>query len=190
MQSYVNVVAPGDGSGITLDGALIPVTEFEAVGDSGYSAAAIAVEPGTHRLSAPRPFGLAIYGFNNDDSYGYTGGWSLSQVARVIEVELSPATGNAVVGASNCVTGHGDRRRRRRRSSVCAWTSSSAASTRRPGCHDRHRRPRRVLLLRDHGRRRHDHGHGERRQRHGDAHLEAADGQPAADGDWAVGGDG
>ena len=105
VQSYVNVVAPGDGSGITLDGALIPATEFEAVGDSGYSAAAIAVEPGTHRLSAARPFGLAIYGFNNDDSYGYTGGLSLSEVARVIEVELAPATGNAVVGASTCVTG-------------------------------------------------------------------------------------
>ena len=99
VQSYVNVVAPGDGSGITLDGTLIPTSEFAAVGDSGYSAAAIAVEPGTHRLSAARPFGLAIYGFNNDDSYGYTGGLSLSQVA----------TGDR---------GRPRHRRRRRRSSV------------------------------------------------------------------------
>ena len=32
LQNYVNVVAPGDGSGITLDGALIPASEFEAGG--------------------------------------------------------------------------------------------------------------------------------------------------------------
>ena len=158
VQSYVNVVAPGDGSGITLDGALIPVTEFEAVGESGYSAAAIAVEPGTHRLSAARPFGLAIYGFNNDDSYGYTGGLSLSQVARVIEVELAPSTGDAVVGASNCVTGTAtdvdD-------APVVACSDGLRRQRRQPDvrvCHDRHRRPSRVLLLRDHGWRRHHHG--------------------------------
>ena len=147
VQSYVNVVAPGDGSGITLDGALIPVTEFEAVGDSGYAAAAIAVEPGTHRLSASRPFGLAIYGFNNDDSYGYTGGLSLSQVARVIEVELAPSTGNAVVGASTCVTGTATDADDQPVVGVRMDFVVSGVNTTSGFVDHRQRRPSRVLLL-------------------------------------------
>ncbi len=190
VQSYVNVVAPGDGSGITLDGALIPVTEFEAVGESGYSAAAIAVEPGTHRLSAARPFGLAIYGFNNDDSYGYSGGLSLSQVARVIEVELSPSTGNAVVGASTCVTGTATDaddepvvgvRMDFAVSGVNPTSGFAVTDTagRAEFCYSGTTAGVDTIT-----------GHGQRHQRHGDAHLESADGQPAADGYWAVGGDG
>ena len=104
-QSYVNVVAPGDGSGITLDGTVVPASSFTAVGDSGFAAAAIPVAPGTHRLTAGRPFGLTVYGFNTDESYGYTAGLSLSEVARVIRVDLAPATSTAVVGEIACVTG-------------------------------------------------------------------------------------
>lgn len=104
-QSYITVVAPGDGSGIVLDGAEIPLAEFSAVGSSGYAAASLPVEPGTHTLSSPRLFGAAIYGFNQDESYGYSGGLSLSEVATVIGVSLTPESGQSAVGQTLCLTG-------------------------------------------------------------------------------------
>ena len=104
-QSYINITAPGTGAGITLDGVAVPPTAFTAIGTSGYSAAAVPVDPGTHRLTGLQPFGVAIYGFNADDSYGYTGGLSASSVATVIRVGLAPKTGSSLVGATTCVTG-------------------------------------------------------------------------------------
>ena len=103
-QSYVSVVAQGSGT-ISLDGSIVPPASFAPIGASGYFGATIPVAPGTHRLSAAQPFGLAIYGFNKDESYGYTGGLSLSQIARVLRVELTPADANAITRTSTCVTG-------------------------------------------------------------------------------------
>lgn len=89
---------------VSLDGAAIPADSFTAIPGSGYAAAALRVEPGTHRLASDAPFGVVVYGFDQDDSYGYAGGNGAGAVASVTSVSLSPARRTAAVGSQACVT--------------------------------------------------------------------------------------
>lgn len=101
----VNVVAPASAVGaVTLDGAAIPASSFTPVGATGFSAAQVAINPGTHNLAAPAPFGVTVYGFAKDDAYGYTGGMNLTPVVRDAQVALSPATATPTVGNEDCTT--------------------------------------------------------------------------------------
>ena len=103
--NFINVVAPSAAVGsILLDGAPIPAASFTAIGASGFSGAQVQVDLGSHRLTGPLPFGVHSYGFDSFDSYGYPGGLSLSEVARVTSVALSPKTATNPVGTQHCVT--------------------------------------------------------------------------------------
>lgn len=97
--NFINLVAPNAAVGaIELDGTAVPANQFVAIGTSGFSGAQLAVARGSHTLAAPEPFGVTVYGFASFDSYGYTGGQSLSPVARASVIELSPATASVPVG--------------------------------------------------------------------------------------------
>lgn len=88
--NFINIVAPNSATGnITLDGSLIDASEFNSITGSSFSAAQIPVESGTHNLSSASPFGVSIYGFADDESYGYLGGQALGGVADVNEIILS-----------------------------------------------------------------------------------------------------
>jgi IgGFc binding protein/Bacterial Ig-like domain (group 1) len=103
--NFVNVVAPNAAVGaITLDGSAIPAASFTAIGGSGFSGAQVPVDLGSHTLSGPLPFGVHSYGFSDFDSYGYPGGLSLSEVARVATVSLAPKTANNQINTQHCVT--------------------------------------------------------------------------------------
>ena len=51
---------------------------------------------------------MTVYGFDQDDSYGYGGGFALAEVASVIQLGLTPATGDArAPGPTGCVEATG-----------------------------------------------------------------------------------
>ncbi len=103
-ENFVNVVAPNAAVGlITLNSVAIPAASFSNIGSSGFSGAQVDIPIGSHNLAGPLPFGLFIYGFNLDDSYGYPGGQSFSPIAIVTSVELAPKTASKNVGQQHCV---------------------------------------------------------------------------------------
>jgi PKD repeat protein len=103
--NFINVVGPTSAAGsITLDGSSIPASSFVAVGATGFSGAQVAIAKGSHSLAGPAPFGVFVYGFAQDDSYGYPGGMSLSPVARATAVSLLPKTETSLISIPRCVT--------------------------------------------------------------------------------------
>ncbi len=90
-RNFINIVAPADAVGqIELDGVAIEQSKFTAIGTSGFFGAQVPVTLGSYQLAGPSPFGVFVYGFGSFDSYGYVGGQSLSPVADVRSVVLSP----------------------------------------------------------------------------------------------------
>ncbi|MBN1199799.1 MAG: hypothetical protein JXA23_10640 [Bacteroidales bacterium] len=92
-EHWINIVAPDYALGTILqNGVLIPVSAFLPVGTTGFYGAQRSVSEGSHTFSSPFPFGVFSYGWGYADSYGYPGGGSLSPVATVDSVALSPDT--------------------------------------------------------------------------------------------------
>ncbi len=104
-KNYVNVVLPQAGLGsLLLDGAVVATGLFAPIGSSGYYGAKLPIALNTHSLSCPVAFGVLVYGYDSDDSYGYPGGLQLGAVATVASLSLSPKTGSHMTGAPHCVT--------------------------------------------------------------------------------------
>jgi hypothetical protein len=105
---WVNVVAHTNSVGsIYEDGVLIPTSAFTPIGTTGYYGAQRSVSEGTHTYVGSNPFGVFSYGWNFADSYGYSGGCSLSQVATVTNVSLSPETSTGILEQTSlCFTAH------------------------------------------------------------------------------------
>jgi IgGFc binding protein len=104
-QNYLNIVAPtSEVTTIDLDGTDLPSSDFTAIAGSSYSGAQVAVDFGSHTISAPLPFGLTVYGEGGYDGYGYPGGFTLSPIATVASVSLAPTTSTNSVGTSECET--------------------------------------------------------------------------------------
>jgi PKD repeat protein len=103
--NFLNITVPtAAAGGVKVDGNSVPDDTFKAIPGSTYSAASVPVEPGTHRLTADAPFGVTVYGFDADDSYGYSGGSGGGAVATVAAVRLTPSEQKAVVGGQACMT--------------------------------------------------------------------------------------
>ncbi len=103
--NFLNLIAPQSLTGaVTLNGAALPAAVFTPIASSGFSGTQVKVVVGTHTLSANLPFAAMVYGFDNADSYGYAGGFSLGAVASLSNLTLSPLTAERLVGTSHCVT--------------------------------------------------------------------------------------
>lgn len=76
--NYVNFTAL-TGTTITLDGAPVAATAFQAIGNSGYSVARVQLSTtsATHRAMSAGPFGISVYGYGSATSYWYPGGLDL-----------------------------------------------------------------------------------------------------------------
>ena len=102
LSHYVNVVAPDFALGTILeDGVVIPPDEFDPIPGTNYYGAQREVIHGSHTYNSPFPFGVFSYGWASHDSYGYPGGGSLSPVATVDSVALSPDTLYGELNVSN-----------------------------------------------------------------------------------------
>jgi hypothetical protein len=72
--NYINIIVPSEAiSQMRLDGSLLNSSLFSEI-DEHYSGAQVPVLLGTHTINGPRRFGLLIYGFGYNDSYGHAGG--------------------------------------------------------------------------------------------------------------------
>jgi hypothetical protein len=76
-QSYVDIIAP-TGLRVVLDRSV--VGGWREIGASGWSTATVPIEPGVHRIDAPRPFGVTVYGFGRYTSYLVPGGLDLRPI--------------------------------------------------------------------------------------------------------------
>jgi uncharacterized protein (TIGR02145 family) len=105
---WVNLVAPDFALGtIFKDGILIPAGSFTQIGTSGFYGAQLSVTQGSHTFNSVHPFGVSVYGWRTVDSYGYPGGGSLSPVATVTKVTLTPDTLYGSLNITNlCLTAH------------------------------------------------------------------------------------
>ncbi len=100
-RNFINIVSPAGAIGqIELNGTPIDGNLFTAIGSSGFYGAQVPIELGGYQLNGPLPFGVFVYGFGSFDSYGYVGGQSLSPVAQVSSVVLTPATANPLMNNS------------------------------------------------------------------------------------------
>ena len=76
---YCNVVGPASAV-VYLDGVQLSAAVFKPIGTTGFKVARIKVADGVHSLEASEPVGLVVYGYDDDVSYGYTAGLSLSDL--------------------------------------------------------------------------------------------------------------
>jgi RHS repeat-associated protein len=103
--NYLNVIAPSEAIGsILLDGAAIPADRFVTIGTGKFAGVQVPVAVGTHRLTGPAAFGVSVYGFAPEDSYGYPGGTALSPVARVANLALTPPGASHPLATEHRVT--------------------------------------------------------------------------------------
>lgn len=80
-QSFVTVlIRPG--FNVTLDGEEIDLatTDYVVDEDANIARAHIEVSEGPHRIEAPIPFGIIVYGYDDFVSYAYTGGLDLTKL--------------------------------------------------------------------------------------------------------------
>ena len=106
--NFLNLVVPAKAKAdVLLDGAPVPAESFEAIGTSGFVGAQLEVGLGSHRVSSGSPFGVTVYGYDQDDSYGYGGGMALAEVATVTQLGLTPATETLDTGSEGCVEAKG-----------------------------------------------------------------------------------
>jgi hypothetical protein len=102
--NYINLVVPNAAVGsVKLDGVAIPASAYTPISGSSFSGTQRLVTIGAHNLVGPLPFGAFMYGYANFDSYGYPGGMSLSQVAVVTSLSLTPKTATGPVNQQHCV---------------------------------------------------------------------------------------
>jgi hypothetical protein len=80
-EDYVNIVAPVSAT-ITLDNAAIPETAFTPIVTTEFKVARIALTDGPHRITGTAPFGIVVYGYHDDVSYGYPGGANLFDLGK------------------------------------------------------------------------------------------------------------
>jgi Ca2+-binding RTX toxin-like protein len=102
--NFINLVVPDPDVGtVAIDGTPVPSGDYTPIGSSGFSGSQNDVALGTHNLTGDRPFGAYMYGFDQDDSYGYPGGQSFAPIASVASMTLTPAAATHTVGTTQCV---------------------------------------------------------------------------------------
>ena len=105
--NFVNLTVPDAAlDSIALNGQLLSQNVFTPIGSSGFSAAQIALEPGSHTMQGPLAFGALVYGFGTDESYGYPAGIALELDPPLVigGLELTPETATRGIGQQHFVT--------------------------------------------------------------------------------------
>ena len=85
-QNYVTVTMQS-GFEVDLNGRTVALTEFdhEELEAAGLIRAHIPLDEGPQRLSAPLPFGIVVYGYDDYVSYAYTGGLNLGKITELVD---------------------------------------------------------------------------------------------------------
>ena len=101
---YLNIIVRTNGMGlIQLDGGCIPAEQFQVISSSGYAGVQLPINPGTHHLSGPVPFGACIYGWAWCESYAFWSGVYSESVEPDTKLELTQTTSFAATGHEKTV---------------------------------------------------------------------------------------
>jgi hypothetical protein len=75
-ENFLNLMVPQSATNSTwVDGTLVSVTNYIAIGTSGYYGAQITItNSGAHSVTSSQPVGVEVYGWGLTDAYGYFGG--------------------------------------------------------------------------------------------------------------------
>ena len=97
-QSYINIIVLSQHiQGVLIDGKPVyPRQRFKQIPGTPYSAAAVKVTKGVHRVDHQSPivtFGAFMYGYAWRDSYGYPGGLRLADITGICTAVDTPADG-------------------------------------------------------------------------------------------------
>jgi RHS repeat-associated protein len=99
-EHHVSVVIPAAAaSSLVLDGVPVDTSAFVPVGSSDYLSGSLPMTPGTHRMAANDPFGLHVYGFGLEESYGYYAGLIFPDGNVSLDVIASGPTGPLTTGS-------------------------------------------------------------------------------------------
>ena len=97
---YLSVVIPSDvANSLTLDGVPVDTSGFEPVPESDHVAGNIDVLPGTYQLEADDQFGITVYGFGYQESYGYYAGLIFPDGASALTLGLTGPAGPLTAGS-------------------------------------------------------------------------------------------
>ena len=101
---YLNLIVRTNGVGlIQLDDVCVPASQFQIISNSGYAGAQLPLNPGTHHLSAPVPFGACVYGWAPYDAYSFWCGIYSESIESDTKLELTQPTPFAAVGHEKTV---------------------------------------------------------------------------------------
>jgi len=107
--NYANIVAPTALLGsITLDGAPVAAASFTQIGVSGFSGAQVPITVGSHTVLGPAAFGVSVYGFAQDESYGYPGGMNLTPSFTGASLNVTPEVSAPTINTEVCLTATAD----------------------------------------------------------------------------------
>jgi hypothetical protein len=84
----VLVITRLSGTAVLLDGAVLPDSQFNAVGSTGYEVARRSVADGVHVVASQNGsdgLGLMVVGWDNSDSYAYTGGMGMAAINPIVD---------------------------------------------------------------------------------------------------------
>ncbi len=89
--NYLNITAPDAAAGLlSVDGSVIPAGSFISIASSGFSATRVSVGVGSHNIISPLPIGVNVYGFDDQDGYGYPGGSGMTDFVSTSTATVTP----------------------------------------------------------------------------------------------------
>jgi hypothetical protein len=103
--SYMNLIVYGNGTNaVSLDGQPVSANLFQRIGNSDYFGAQLAVSNGGHRVSAPDPLGVSVYGWSDYESYAFIGGIHTDAVDADLRLALTQTTPFAAAGQEKTIS--------------------------------------------------------------------------------------
>ena len=103
--NYVNITVLTANTGdVLLDGMPIPAANWTAIPGSDYSGTSVAIAEGVHHITSVVPILTVVYGYAQDDSYGYPGGLLVARIADAVELRLEPSSVSGITGTQLCAT--------------------------------------------------------------------------------------
>jgi len=102
-RNFINLTIPTDAiNSVMLDGEIIDAQYFTPVADGAMSTAQLAVNVGDHDISADAAFGLLVYGYDYNNSYGYIGGFGAPDLRPVASINVNIETLAPSIGEAFC----------------------------------------------------------------------------------------
>lgn len=97
---YLAIVIPAAAAGsLTLDGVPVDTSGFGPVPESDHVAGNLDILPGTYQLEANDQFGVTVYGFGFQESYGYYAGLIFPDGADTLNLDATGPAGPLVAGS-------------------------------------------------------------------------------------------